>query len=118
MIETSTKCSCGAYVQVSQTAGWDCHSWRARCSACYDPTDGAGDRAMLIGFGATAAAALLSWEEQHDAFLDDASFEPRWVGDLARQVSEEAERQRGWVKRPELNYAFETEAYHYGPESA
>lgn len=96
-IETSTKCSCGGSVVLSETEGWRDHTWRARCSDCYDPTDGAGDRALVCGFGVLPEDALLAWQEAHDEALAEDAL-PDMVSDLARQETEERQRQRGWEK--------------------
>lgn len=101
-IETSTQCSCGGHVELSKTEGWADKAWRARCSRCYDPTEGAGDRATLIGFGPEPADALLAWEEQHDEVIAEEAL-PEWVGELALQVGYEAERQRDWERRRALH---------------
>lgn len=100
-IETSTKCSCGASVVLSETEGWRDHTWRAKCNACYDPTDGAGDRAMVVGYGREPEDALLAWQEAHDEAVAESELSD-WVGDLALQISEEAARQRGWAKERAL----------------
>lgn len=100
-ITTSTKCSCGGSVVLSETEGWRDHTWRARCNACYDPTDGAGDRAMVCGFGVQPEDALLAWQEAHDEALAEGELSD-WVGDLALQISDEANAQRGWAKERAL----------------
>lgn len=96
-IETSTKCSCGGSVLLIATEAWQAHRWRARCGSCYDPTSGAGERSNLVGLGVLPEDALLLWEEQHDEVIAEAAL-PEWVGDLALQISDEANAQRGWVK--------------------
>lgn len=92
-IATSTRCSCGAAVYVTDGPGYDGMKWQAICHDCYDGTEDAGARAHVRGFGATVDAALWAWQDNHD----DAH-EVEWCltdlfGDLARQVSEERDRQ-------------------------
>jgi hypothetical protein len=89
-IETATRCSCGSPVTLAHYSG----DWAAVCYHCYDGTDDAGEKAHVNGHGATPDAALWAWQDAHDA-----AHEVTWVptdlfGELARQVSEEASRQR------------------------
>jgi hypothetical protein len=93
-IATATRCSCGSPVFVSETGGPADKAWQAVCHDCYDGTEDAGEHAHVHGFGATVDAALWAWQDSHD----DAH-EVEWCladlfGELARQVSEETERQR------------------------
>lgn len=91
-IATATRCSCGSPVSVSN----NCGEWQAWCPDCYDGTEDAGDKAHVYGHGKTPEEALWAWQEDHDA-----THEVEWVlasdviGNLARDVSIEAERQRG-----------------------
>lgn len=93
-IATATRCSCGSAVFVSETEGPADKAWQAVCHDCYDGTEDSGDRAHVRGFGATVDAALWEWQDSHDA-----AHEVEWCladlfGELARQVSEESDRQR------------------------
>lgn len=125
-IATATRCSCGAPVHVSETEGPTAKAWQALCRECYDGTEDAGDRAHVRGFGATPEAALWDWQCVHD----DAH-EVEWCladlfGDLARRVSQERDRQRGWIQRSASAYSGFTlherrpvlvpAAIYYGPE--
>jgi hypothetical protein len=96
-IATATRCSCGAPIHVSETAGPTDKAWAALCRDCYDGTDDAGASAHVRGFGATPDDALWAWQDMHDG-----AHEVEWcladlVGEIARQVSAEHDRQRGWV---------------------
>jgi hypothetical protein len=118
-IETSTRCSCGGYVCVRMTEGWADQAWGAECGSCYDPSEGSGDRAMLSGRGPTHEKALLAWEEAHEDMLGDEPLSlPDMFGDLARQVSEEAERTRGWRLKPDFDINHSRSEFIYGPEGA
>lgn len=94
-IPTATRCSCGAPVHVCDGPGYDAgNAWQAICHDCYDGTEDSGERAHVRGFGATVDEALWAWQDSHDA-----AHEVEWCladlfGELARQVSEERERQR------------------------
>lgn len=96
-IETSTRCSCGTYVvlsesqRVSVNGGWD-----AICPNCYGPVEDSSDAEKVLGWGKTPDAALLDWQEKHDDAHDVTLVVTDLFGELARQVSEESERQRGW----------------------
>lgn len=115
-IETSTRCSCGTYVVLSEGSRYHPHGgWDARCPDCYGPVEDSSPVEKVLGWGKTPAEALADWQEKHDE-----AWEVEWLprdlfGDIAAQVSEEAERQSGWVNHYELNYACETCAIHYGP---
>lgn len=96
-IATATRCSCSAHVVVQRNA----YDWQAYCLDCYAPVEGCGDRAQCIGYGKTPEEALWAWQDQHDA-----AHEVEWmpesdvIGNLARDVGFEAERQRGWGLMP------------------
>lgn len=92
-IETSTRCSCGTFVVLSQGIRWQ---WEAKCLTCYAPVEDSSDREKVIGFGDTPDAALFDWQEQHDDAWDVTWVPADMFCDLARQVSEESERQRAW----------------------
>jgi hypothetical protein len=73
--------------------------WVAVCRDCYGPVEDSSPVERVIGYGKTPNDALCAWQESHDE-----AHEVEWVlkdtlGDLARQVNEEAERQRGWMFR-------------------
>lgn len=55
-------CSCGTAlaVQVS-TPG----IWQALCPRCFDHADDASPKDRVWGYGASAEAAIESWEESH-----------------------------------------------------
>jgi hypothetical protein len=91
-VETATRCSCGCPVTIV-----DGQLWTALCRDCYDGTEDAGERAHVIGRGKTPHDALWNWQDAHDE-----AWEVEWhladlPGEIAQQVSIEAERQRGWV---------------------
>jgi len=99
-IETSTRCGCGTFVVVgpSRGGGPSYGMWQAVCRDCYGPVEDSSAAEMILGTGKTAQLALWDWQAQHDEV-----HEVEWVladlfGEIARQVSEELERQRGWVK--------------------
>lgn len=89
-IDTATKCGCGSPVSISLTSG----GWQAICYNCYDGTEDAGETAHVRGFGATPDAALWDWQESHDDAWDVTWQLTDLFGELARQVGEEAARQR------------------------
>ena len=97
-VDTATRCSCGCAVSISeQWAPIADKRWAALCYDCYDGTEDAGPRAHVIGRGATIHAALWDWQDNHDE-----AWEVEWhladlPGEIAQQVSAEAERQRGWL---------------------
>jgi hypothetical protein len=93
-IATATCCSCGSPVTVCEGSGYVGQIWQALCHDCYDGTEDAGERAHVRGFGATVDDALWDWQDKHDA-----AHEVEWCladlfGELARQMSEERDRQR------------------------
>jgi len=110
-IPSATRCSCGQWVTLDYGCAYPGKQWVALCRDCYDGTEDAGERAHVRGYGETSAAALWEWQEQHD----DAH-EVEWTlsglfADLERQLREERERQRGWVRSasPDDNRVY------YGP---
>ncbi len=133
-IPTNTSCWCGCAISVQAPhAG----QWSAHCPDCYDGTDDAGELAHVVGWGETPDDALWAWadaleevstialtpaataaleafraEERLPASSDDV------VADLARDVSVEAARQRGWISAMELvSGVHEVECYWFGPEA-
>lgn len=104
-IATATRCSCGAPVFVSETDGPSDKAWQALCLDCYDATHDAGARAHVRGFGATPNEALWAWQAMHDGAHDVEWCLADLFGELARQVSEERERQRGWTERLAPEYS-------------
>jgi hypothetical protein len=100
VIDTATRCSCGCAVSVLDDEAPAQARWTALCLDCYDGTDDAGERAHVLGRGPTVRDALWAWQDKHDE-----AHEVEWhladlVGEIARQVSEEHDRQRGWVVKP------------------
>lgn len=99
-IATATRCSCGAPVHVCDGPGYDAgHAWQAICFDCYDGTEDGSELDHVRGFGATVDEALWAWQDKHDE-----AHEVEWCladlfGELARQLSEERDRQRGWSSR-------------------
>lgn len=92
-IETATRCSCGHPIELSVPYPG---RWQALCRDCYDGTEDAGEVAHCVGRADTADEALWAWQDAHDE-----AWEVEWVlsdmfGELAQQVSEETDRQRGW----------------------
>lgn len=124
-IATATRCSCGAAVFLTEGPGYDGKAWEALCRDCYDGAEDAGERAHVRGFGASVEAALWDWQDKHDA-----AHEVEWcltdlVGELARQLSEERERQRGWkatasppVRRLDANAITIPPMTFYGPDTS
>ena len=111
-IATPTRCSCGAFVSVGYGSCYPGHRFEALCHDCYDGTEDAGAAAHVRGFGDTIDAALWAWQDKHDE-----AHGVEWVladlfGDLARQMSEERERQRGWLS----TYVPSDGAIYYAPE--
>jgi hypothetical protein len=122
-VATATRCSCGGAVSIVD----DGPHWAALCHDCfdaafeaerhegYDAAD-AGDRAHVIGRGKTVDEALWAWQDAHDK-----AWQVKWSladppgVDLALQVSEEADRQRGWGYSPAPGYPT---ARLYGPVEA
>jgi hypothetical protein len=98
-IPTSTRCSCGAYVNVNHRGYPSGLRWEALCRDCYDGTEDAGPRAHVRGFGDTIDDALWDWQDNHDETHGVEWVPNELLGELSRQVSEEAERQRGWSLR-------------------
>ena len=109
-VETATRCSCGCPVSVV-----DGPLWSALCRDCYDGIDDAGPLAHVIGRGKTPHEALWDWQDMHDE-----AHEVEWhladlPGEIAQQVSIEAERQRGWV----MSHVFHADTQpvsYYGPD--
>lgn len=94
-IETSTRCSCGTFVVLSDN---DCRirgGFEAMCPSCYGPVEDSTDREKVLGWGKTPDAALWDWQERHDEAWGVEFVPADMFGELARQVSEERERQRG-----------------------
>lgn len=90
-IETSTRCSCGTYVTLTQS-----NQWEALCPSCYGPVEDSSDREKVRGVGDYPLEALSDWQEQHDDAWGVTLVVTDLFGELARQVREERERQRGW----------------------
>lgn len=114
-IETATFCSCGHPVTICDGPGYQGLNYQALCDNCYDGTEDAGERSHVRGFGETVEAALWAWQDAHDE-----AHEVEWVladmiGEMARQVSEEHDRQRGWCCR--FSGRCQPHAVHYGPEA-
>jgi len=115
-IATATRCSCGAPVYLSPGPGCTGKAWEAICHDCYDGADDAGERAHVRGWGDTTDAALWDWQDKHDA-----AHEVEWCltdlfGELAQQVGQEHERQRGWVASLAVPFTSPTPSAFYGPE--
>jgi hypothetical protein len=89
-IETATRCSCGCPVSLTREGA----DWIALCYDCYDPTEDAGDKSHVTGYGPTPDEALWAWQDAHDLAHDVTWELVDLFGELARQVSEEASRQR------------------------
>jgi hypothetical protein len=96
IVTTATRCSCGCAVSIIVDDG-PMPYYTALCAECRD----AGSYAHVIGGGATMDEALWDWQEAHDKAwqVEWCLADPPDVA-LARQVNEEAERQRGWVVHP------------------
>jgi hypothetical protein len=108
-ISTATRCSCGAAVVVARV---QTNEWVAHCPDCLDPSEDAPAAAFIQGAGETSDEALWAWQERHDEV-----HEVEWVpesdvfGNLARDVSIEVDRQRGW-KTAGLSLNGETSWWH------
>lgn len=97
MIETSTKCHCGAHVVLALSDG--AMPWLAWCPDCLDPSEDAGPLAHVRGSGESPDRALWDWADQLEVELA-VEYQPADAfGELALQVDAEAARQRGWVRR-------------------
>jgi hypothetical protein len=105
IVTTATRCSCGRAVSIIEDGPMPPYTsqWAAFCADCYRgpicvraPED-AGDRAHVIGRGASMDEALWAWQAAHDK-----AWHVEWrlavppVVELALQVNEETERQQGW----------------------
>lgn len=67
MIPTATRCSCGHPVVLLELPSFARpHRYQAHCDNCLDPTEDAGRLAHVVGYGATPAEALWSWQDDHD----------------------------------------------------
>lgn len=67
-------------------------AFEAKCSSCYDHTEGSSGLAMSCGHGASASLAVADWIESQESALP-----PRfWPADSDWQVSFESERQAAW----------------------
>lgn len=97
-IETSTRCSCGTHVTLTQG-----NQWEALCPTCYGPVEDSSDREKVRGVGDYPLEALSDWQEKHDEAWGVTLVVTDLFGELARQVSEESERQRGWAVKLHTN---------------
>jgi hypothetical protein len=109
-IATATRCSCGQNVNLRHVRT---SAWNASCPDCLDGAEDASATAHVQGEGTTPNDALWSWQDKHDA-----AHEVEWCladlhGELARQVSEERFRQRGWGYSA---HSATTAARRFGPE--
>jgi hypothetical protein len=117
-IPTATRCSCGEPVNVRHNTV----EWVAWCEDCFDPVEDAPASALVRGFGDSPEAALWAWQELHDE-IHEVELAPASdvIGNLARDVSIEADRQRGWKQkrdwRPDLKGCgnYEVGCIFYGP---
>jgi hypothetical protein len=125
IVTTATRCSCGRAVSIIEDGLMPPYTsqWAAFCADCYRgpicvraPEEDAGDRAHVIGRGASMDEALWAWQAAHDKawHVEWRITEPP-LRALARQESEEADRQRGWGYSPEPSYPT---ARLYGPVEA
>lgn len=62
VIESSTRCSCGKFVELSSNG----RLWTALCRRCYDPVEDALDRECVIGRGMAPGLALEAWALNHE----------------------------------------------------
>jgi hypothetical protein len=120
-VDTATRCSCGSPVRITDGPGYAGRAYSALCPDCYDGTDDSGERAHVRGWGDSIDEALWSWQDSHDA-----AHEVEWCltdlfGEISRQLSEEHDRQDGWVaslavRMPDDGAAPTVPMAFYGPE--
>lgn len=67
------RCNCGDTVVVVELPSFalPLHRYQAHCDSCLDPTEDAGRRAHVVGYGLTTEAALADWQESHDSAWED-----------------------------------------------
>jgi hypothetical protein len=127
IVTTATRCSCGCAVNIIEDGPMPPYTsqWAAFCAKCYEgclsanplplPKNG-GERAHVIGRGASMDEALWAWQAAHDKarHVEWRLAVPPGV-ELALQVNEETERQQGWGYSPAPGYPG---ARLYGPVEA
>lgn len=106
-IATATRCHCGQPVLLLELPTYALpHRWQAHCDGCLDPTEDAGERAHVVGYGGTPPEALWDWQSSHDQ-----AWGIEWhptaalstVPEVLRQAAAEFARQgdEGWCRRIE-----------------
>jgi hypothetical protein len=88
-------------------------AWQAHCDECLDPESEPGQK--IIGYGETPEAALWDRQVSHELAVGSTWVLATTLGDLERQVAQEAERTRGWTVRPGLAAPGIWAAQVYGP---
>ena len=96
-IASATPCACGAPVLLMQIDAGPGKAWQAHCDECAGTPP--PQTSPIAGYGDTPEEALWAW--QATAELERlVRFVPvTTVGDLERQVAQEAEHTRGWAVR-------------------
>jgi hypothetical protein len=99
-IETSAVCSCGTFVTLTRSENpyaSDKEAWVCLCMNCTDGAPDAGPGGSIQGNGATPGAALWDWYARHDEVHEVEWAPTDLFAELARQVSDERTRTRGWI---------------------
>lgn len=101
-IATATRCSCGQPVLLLELPTYALpHRWQAHCDGCLDPTEDAGERAHVVGYGGTPPEALWQWQSSHDEAWGVEWRPTPTVPEVLRQAADEFARQQGWRRQVE-----------------
>ena len=114
-IASATPCACGAPVLLMQIDAGPGKAWQAHCDECLDPESEPGQK--IVGYGESPEAALWDRQVSHELAIGSTWVLATTLGDLERQVAQEAERTRGWVvcPRPIRAASFGCNHQVYGP---
>jgi hypothetical protein len=96
-IASATPCACGAPVLLMQIDAGPGKAWQAHCDECLDPESEPGQK--IVGYGESPEAALWDRQVSHELAVGSTWVLATTLGDLERQVAQEAEAQRGWAVR-------------------
>ncbi len=99
-VETSAVCSCGTNVTLARSENPYAsakEAWVCQCMNCLDGAPDAGPGGSISGTGGTPGEALWAWYDRHDE-VHEVEWSPvDLFAELARAVSDERERTRGWI---------------------
>ncbi len=118
-IASATPCACGAPVLLMQIDAGPGKAWQAHCDECLDPESEPGQK--IVGYGETPEAALWDRQVSHELVVGSTWVLATTLGDLERQVAQEAEAQRGWVYSTTTGRSFsepDTVRWYGPPEPA